>query len=442
VLLFRLLLSLQISPGWWALMGAFLVDHIPELIALAVLLGLSGFFSGSEAALMSLTREQIRAYERGPGRAGKTILRLLADPRLFLATVLVGNTFVNICFYSVSFRLSQKVSDVSPWWAGVFGVASLFLVIIFGEVTPKSLAVMRPETFSRMAAVPLGLFQRVAWPAAQACVSIVRAVTEGVAGRLGRETYVNADELKMLVEMAEQQRVLDHGARSMIHDVVDLSRVRVKQIMTHRVDMARFQIDSGRERLLELVQATRHKRYPVYSRNSDDIAGVLHVRDVLLNPEAELRALVRPAVFVPETQTVERLLRQFREQGAGLAIVVDEYGGTAGMVTIEDVLEEIVGEIDDEYDEERPDVQRLAWDTYLLPGNLDVESWREMFETDMPSMNVDTLGGLVMGLVGRMPAVGDRVVFCGLELTVAAMRRRRVESVRVRLLPKEEEARA
>ena len=419
-------------------MGALLAGHVPELLILAFLLGCSAFFSGSETALFSLTRERLRGYERQPGSAGPRIIQLLSRPKMLLATILIGNTVVNVLFYSVSFRLAQKSATVSPWAGGVIGVASLFLVIVFGEVSPKSIAVGHPEGFARLAVVPLYWFSRAARPAAAVCVAIVRVVTEVVAARVGRDPYVNADELKMLVDLAAKQRVLDHGERAMIQAAVDVGVTRVKQIMVPRVDMALFQIDAGRDKFLRLVRASRHTCYPVYTRSVDDIAGALLTRDVLLNPNAGLHSLVRPATFVPETKTVESLLRQFREQRLSVAIVVDEYGGTSGMVTIEDVIEEIVGEIQDEYDRPTQDVVAVTPDVYLLSGNVSVEAWRDMFGLDLPTADVDTLGGMVAALLGRVPNAGDSVKLHGLELTVETMRRRRVERVRLRLLPLEE----
>ena len=268
-------------------------------------------------------------------------MNLLSRPKMLLATVLVGNTAVNVLFFSVSFRIAQKLATLSAWAGTAVGVVSFLLVIVFGEVSPKGMAVAHPEAWARIAAFPLFLFARVARPAATVCVAVVRVVSERVAQRSGHDFYVNADELKMLVELAEQQRVLDSDKRSMIQDVVDLSQTRVKQIMVPRVDMALFQIDAGRDKFLDLVRSTRHKRYPAYTETVDDVSGVLLARDVLLNPETDLGSLVRPVTFVPETKTVEALLRQFREQRLGFAIVVDEYGGTAGLVTLEDVVEVI-----------------------------------------------------------------------------------------------------
>jgi putative hemolysin len=421
-------------------MVALLADHIFELVALVALLGGSGFFSGSETALFSLTREQLRRYERGESRAEGLIVRLLHDPGLLLATVLVGNTAVNVLFFSLSFTLAHAAHrQVSAVAGGAVGVASLLLIIVFGEVAPKGVAVAHSEAFAHRIAIPMYLFQRAAWPAAYLCVKMVQQLSAWLERYTEREVYVNADELKMLVEMAKRQQVLAGTAPAMMQDVVDLKRTRVKQIMVPRVDIAAFRFGGGRDRFIELVRQTHHNRYLVYTNTMDDISTALLARDVYLNPQAELRSLQRPVVFVPETKTVEDLLRQFREQMLDFAVVVDEYGGTAGMVTIEDVIEEVFGEIEDEYDEPETEVRSLGQNSYLLSGNLSVESWRDIFGHDLPPADADTLGGVVTALLGRMPKAGDTVTFRGLELTVRRMRRRRVGQVLLRLLPASEE---
>ena len=331
----------------------------------------------------------------------------------------------------------QEATKLSPWAAGALGVASLALVIVFGEVGPKGLAIAHPEGFARVIAVPLLLVQKVLRPAALVCVRLIRAMTGWVRRFAPQEPYIHADELKMLVEMAEKQQVLDAPMRGMIQDVVDIGQTRVKQIMVPRVDMSVFRNGSGRERFLEVFRATPHKRYLCYGETLDDIENVLFTRDVLLAPQAELRGLLRPVVFVPETKTVESLLHMFRRQGLDFAVVVDEYGGTAGMVTIEDVIEEIFGEIVDEFDPVGPEVREEPDGSYLLKGDLSLETWREMFGHELPSANVDTVGGIVTALLGRMPKAGDTVTFQNLEFGVESMRGRRVESVRLRLLPEE-----
>ena len=417
-------------------MAAVLADHVFALVLLALLLAGSAFFSGSETALFSLPRERLRDLERSRTPAGDRILRLLRDPKLLLATILVGNMAINVLFYSVSYRLVEDAARrVSPFAGGALSLATLALVVVFGEVVPKNFAVARPFRFAQLVSAPLLLFEKAAYPVSRTCVAFIRWMSGWVAEHARHDVYLNADELKMLVEIAEQRGVIRGPAPAMMQEVVNLGMTRVKQIMIPRVDVAMFRLGEGRDKFVELVRGTRHKRYLVYEQSIDDASKAILAREVLLSPEEPLENLLRPVVFVPETKTVEKLLRQFREQGLDFAVVVDEYGGTSGMVTIEDVIEEVFGEIEDEHDAPAEGVEQVAADTYLLPGDLSLADWREAFGLDLPHADVDTVGGLVTALLGRIPRVGDKVSLKGMEFTVEEMRRRRVRRARLRLLP-------
>lgn len=420
-------------------MPAVLADHLFGLVLLAVLLVGSGFFSGSETALFSLPREWLRDLERKRTPSGDRILLLLRDPKRLLATILVGNMGVNILFYSVSYRLVEDATRrVSALAGGAVGLASLALVVVFGEVGPKGFAVQRPSQFARMVSGPLLLFHRAVHPVSRGCAWLLLKLSGWIGASGEREVYVNAEELKMLVEMTAQRGVIRGAAPAMLQEVVNLGMTRVKQIMVPRVDVAMFRLAEGREKFVELVRRTHHKRYLVYDRSIDDVSKALLAREVLLAPDEPLENLLRPVVFVPETKTVEDLLRQFREQELDFAVAVDEYGGTAGMVTIEDVIEEVFGEIEDEHDAPAEGIVQTGPDTYLLPGDLSLAEWRETFGMALPEVNVETVGGLVTALLGRMPRVGDAVAFQGMEFTVVEMRRRRIRRARLRLLPGEE----
>lgn len=419
---------------------AVLADHVFGLFMLAFLLVASAFFSGSETALFSLPRETLRDLERDRTPAGDRILRLLRDPKLLLATILVGNMGVNILFYSISYRVVEDAARrASPFAGGALSLVTLALVVVFAEVGPKNVAVARPMRFARLVAAPLLLFEKAAYPAARACAFLAQQMSAWIAKYARRELYVNAEELKMLVEMAEHRGVIRGAAPAMMQEVVNLGMTRVKQIMVHRVDVAMFRLEEGRERLVELIRRTRHKRYLVYEQSIDDTSKALLSREVLLSPEEPLENLLRPVVFVPETMTVEKLLRQFRQQGLDFAVAVDEYGGTAGMVTIEDVIEEVFGEIEDEHDAPAEGVEQVAPGTYVLPGDLSLADWREAFGLELPPADVDTVGGVITALLGRMPRVGDSATFQGMEFTVAEMRRRRIRRARLRLIPEGED---
>ncbi len=240
-------------------------------------------------------------------------------------------------------------------------------------------------------------------------------------------------ELKLLVGMAEQAGVLSRHTRGMIEQVVELGTIRAREIMVPRVDMPLFSTAQGREALRAQIQRSRTELVLFYEGSADNVIGVIQSRDVFLHPEAELRSLLRPVRFVPETVPVEDLLRDFGRTREKVVVVVDEYGGTAGMVTQEQILEEIVGDLREEHEPKSDPVQMMDEDTYLLEGDLNARDWRPLLAAGFERAGVETVGGFVMSLLGRVPREGDAVAHRGLRFMVEKMSGRRIRRVRVQL---------
>ena len=312
------------------------------------------------------------------------------------------------------------------------------MVILFGEVSPKGIAVGHPVRFAQAVAPLLFLFCYAARPVSAVLTRMAQTFTNFFSSRLPRLPYVTRQELKMLMGMAEQQGVLDSDTRGMMQQVVELVNIRVNEVMIPRVDTIMFDIASGREEFHNLVQRTHEGRIPAYEGSMDNVVGMLVAREVFLEPEVELRQLLRPVRFVPETQTVERLLRQFRRTRDHAAIVVDEFGGTAGLVTLENLLEEVVGEIRDEFEPEETPVQEVDEDTYLLAGDLNTREWRQLLGVGFDPPGVETVAGFVMSLLGRIPKGGDSVEWRGLRFGIEKMSGRRVVLVRVQRIQEED----
>jgi len=409
-----------------------LAAHVPELVGLCVLLGFSAFFSGSETALFTLTRSEVRVMERASGRAERYIAEMLRTPQALLTVILFGNMVVNVAFYAVSFFITVDIArNVSAGAAAASGVASLLAVIIFGEVSPKGMAVGRPRWFARVIAAPLYLYFRALRPLGWLLQSVAQRVTGFLASRLPRTPNVSREELQTLVAMAEEQGVMQSDVRAMIHQVMALGTIRAREIMVPRVDVPMFDLNDDRGRLHDLIRRTGEERIPVYAGSRDNVIGMLVSRRVLLHPEKPIRELLEPVRFVPETQTLESLLRHFRETGDPVAVVVDEYGGTSGLVDLERVFEQVVGEIRDESESAAQPVRQIDADTYLLEGDLNAREWREHLGVSFDRPGVETVGGFVTALLGRIPRTGDTVVWRGLRFTVERMTGRRVDLVRV-----------
>ena len=400
-------------------------------IILAVSACLSMFFSGSETALFSLPADLLSRM-RGEEGARGAVARLLEDPKRLLTTVLFGNMVVNVVFFSVSFLLVvESRRALGTTWSAVLSLCSLLFVIIFCELLPKNLAVAYARPFSLLSAYPLLTFERVFWPFIIALEKITGGIAQFFGRHFEREPFIRSDELRMLIDLSEKEGVVEEDVGEMIAEVVELSEIALREVMIPRVEIVCFDLDDSPEELKRLFQEHKHTLMPVYEDRMDNMQGAIHAKDFLFRDESqELRELIRPIPFLPESATAEDALERMREEHTRMAFVVDEYGAVEGLIAVEDVLEEIVGEIRDEYDvEEVPPVEQIGTNRYRLRGDLNVRDWREAFEVELPELSADTIGGLVMTLLERLPRKGDTVHYRNLKLTVEQVRGRRVVSV-------------
>lgn len=414
-----------------------------HLAAMALLLGASAFFSGSETALFYLSRDQLRRFRTSGNPLRYLAARLMDDPRGVLVTVLFGNMTVNVGFFAMSVMLAHQIGDRFPgqawaWRVGIFIVAPL-LVIVFGEVTPKSLAATRPARIAPWVSLPLTLLGWVVlplrWILGYAVVGPLQRLITG--RRPVPRALVTTDELQAIVEVSEREGAVSRDESEMLTEVLELAELRVREVMTPRVEIVACDVRTPTPRVLDLFRRSRHTKIVVYEGRIDEARGVVYAKTAFLAPDRPLATLVRPVHYVPETKTVESLLKEFRANRIQLAMVVDEYGGVAGLVTLEDCLEEIVGEIEDETDRPGPEpVRRLGPAEYLLAGNLSIRSWADLFDQDRPDVGgrYSTVAGFVTSLLGRVPRQGDAATWRNLEFTVEEVRRRRVMRVRLRLL--------
>ena len=397
------------------------------------LLCFSAFFSATETAFFSLTREEVDRFGKSNSKSERLVQTLLKTPKNLLTTILLGNMLANIGFYCTSYGLAQKIAVDSPyggiWVVGTVCIISLLTIIIMGEVIPKNIAVKIPDQYSRWAAIPIYLFDRIFWPFRVILTSIINSISSVFDKGSGDEKCVTIDELKMLVEFSEKQGIVDQEERSMIHGILDFKRAQIKEIMLPRVDMNLFDIADPVQELIELARETKETKFPIYEETPDNIIGMVHAKDIFLNPNVQLKDILKPVQFVPEPKSIEGLLRQFRREGSQLAIVVDEHGGTAGLITLEDIIEEIVGEIQDEHEKPRETINKIDENKYLISGNLSLRDWSDTFGVEIEPMGVDTIGGLVIALLEHIPQKGDSVKYEDYIFTVEGVRKRRVTSI-------------
>jgi CBS domain containing-hemolysin-like protein len=419
----------------------FFADHYLAVPSLGVLLLMSGYFSGTETALFSLSPGQLYRLRHTGGRLERMVGGMMNRPRRVLNVLLLGNMLVNVAYASDSAVLLQDLAHRGgPLVFLAASVVSVLGLILIGEVTPKMLAIRLGARWAVAAVGPLAVIQRALNPIVAVLDRLLVApATRVLAPRTGEGAHVTAEELYRLLEINARQGLIPRDAGEFLQEIIELTDLRVSDIMVPRVDMVTFDIDRPRSELAELFRQTHLRKIPVYEQDVDHILGVIHAKRMLLKPGAPLRSLVRDVVFVPDAGNLEKLLLQLRVRRAQMAIVVDEYGGTAGLVTIEDVLEEIVGDIPDETGQQpdSPVVDRIGRDEYLIDADLGLHEWADAFHLDLASQRISTIGGFLSAQLGRVPRVGDSVDYGNVRFTVRSMRRRRIGRIHVQLTEKQ-----
>jgi putative hemolysin len=412
--------------------------HWPAIAALVLLIGGSAFFSGSEAALISLSRLRARGMlERGV-KGADVVLRLLDERNRFMTSILIGNTVVLLAADSLATLIFVSVGVPNPaiWSTGIMTV----LLLAFGEIIPKTIAVANNERWSvRLAPV----LERVAWvmtPINAAFLFFTNMIVRlfGVSPA-ANGPFVTEDDIRNIVNAGAEQKVLEEQEREMIHSIIQFGDTIVREVMTPRPDMFAIDVASSARRALDLVIAEGYSKLPVYEDTIDNVIGVAHDRELLIAlsngtlAQTPIRALMRPITLVPETKRVSELLREMQRGKFSLAIVVDEYGGTAGLVTMEDLLEEIVGEIRDEHDEgEEESIRILALDEAIVDAKTNIEDVNAKLGTHLPHEDFETIGGLTVGLFGRLPHEGEEIdAGDDVKLRIDRTRGRRILSVHV-----------
>ncbi len=429
-----------------------------ELLLVAVLILIGGFFAAAEIALITVKRHRLTQLI-GEGRQSARIAqRLTEDPGRFLATIQVAITFLGflasaIGAVSLSGSLATLVRGI-PLEAVqgaaneiAFVLVTLVIALVsitVGELVPKTLALTFAERFALAVARPIswlsGLLRPVVWLVSSISNVLVRALG-------GRERpqggYLSTEELKILVETGSEAGSIEEGEKEMIHGVIELSELRVHEVMVPRIGIRAVEVNDPIDDVLDVVVRAGHSRVPVFDGTIDNIVGILYAKDLLPylkraegTPAIDVRAMARPAIYVPESKAVDELLREMQAAKRHMAIVVDEYGGTAGLVTLEDVVEEIVGEIQDEYDVEQPLVEPAVIEEQLafrVDGRVSIDDLRDLFDLsdneEEDEEAYDTVGGLIVHRFGRIPLPGAEVVFRGVTLLVEAADPRRVAKV-------------
>ncbi|HYO61073.1 MAG TPA: hemolysin family protein [Actinomycetota bacterium] len=404
------------------------------LVVIALLLLVAAFFAMAETAISRIGRAKaLHLAQEKPGKRSARLLKIVEDPAPFLNVVLFVTLLAHISGTTLATGLALR--ELGEAGEAVAAGAMTFLIFVVAEVVPKTYTVQRTETAGLLAAGPIYFFGRLLMPLAKALILVANGLMFLLPGRgLPKGPFVTEDEIRHMVDVAEEEEEIEEEERELIHSVFEFGDTVVREVMVPRPDMIVIRADAPLDEALGTIIEGGYSRVPIYEGDNDNIIGVLYAKDLLKRihekrSESKVSALGRAPLFVPEQKKVAELLREMQEQHVHMAIVVDEYGGTAGLVTIEDLIEEIVGEIVDEYDQEEPLVEPVDESRIRVDAKMPIDEVNELLEVDLPHEEWDTVGGLVFGLTGRVPEVGESVRFDSLEFKTERVTGRRVQKV-------------
>lgn len=411
-------------------------EQLVHLAILGLLFALSAFFSGSETALMSLDKLRLKYLVEKRRRGADRLESLLDHPDRLLSAILVGNNLVNIAASVFATTLFVELYGDRGELMTILVLTPLLL--IFSEVCPKTYAAQYPEKISFLVLRPIVAVMWLLMPVVWLVTGLSRALTRFLQGEEKRP-LISEDEIRSIISVGEQTGVVAKEKRRMLHGVFELSQIRVRDVMIPRTEVVGVEVDAPFETVLKTVQQARHSRFPVYRESLDDVVGIIHSKDILNYVGGaegfDLRRIARAPYFVPESKPIEALLQSFRRKHLHLAMVIDEYGGVEGIVTLEDIFEEIVGEIQDEYDVEEVLIRELEPGRFLVDGSASLRTINRRFGLHFSEEHANTLAGLLLRTMGTIPQQGERCAVDGVTLIVRKVLDRRVEEIEMIFAP-------
>ncbi|GAA0071624.1 hemolysin family protein [Clostridium sardiniense] len=411
-------------------------SYTGQIVLLLVLLVLSAFFSMSETALMSLSKIRIRHMVEEGVKGAKLVEKLIEDPNKLLGAILIGNNIVNIGASAIATSLAVKVSGGSESAVAIVTAVMTVLILIFGEITPKSIAKQKSEQVSLGVSKPIKLCVFIFKP----FVVIFTAISSVFIRLFGgdpkaTEPFITEEELKTMVGVSEEEGVLEDVEKEMIFNVFDFADLQVKDVMVQRVDVTAIEVNDSYEDLLKIIKEDQYSRIPVYDDTIDDIIGILNVKDLIIagyKGEAfNVTEYMREPLYTFEFKKITELFNEMKKSRNHMAVVLDEYGGTVGIVTIEDLVEEIVGDIQDEYDKERDMIEVIKEDEYVVDGSARLDDISDLIGVNMESEEFDSVGGLIIGELGRIPEEHEEIVIDRIRFVVEEIEKNRIMKVRI-----------
>lgn len=408
-----------------------------QLIAIIILLCLSAFFSSSETALTTVNQIRMRTLADNGDKRAARVLHVTGNPGKMLSAILIGNNIVNLSASSISTSLAIHLFGNTG--AGIATGILTFLILIFGEVTPKTMATIKADSMSLTAAAPIGFLMKILTPV----IFIINKLSLGLMFLLhvnikDAQKKMTEEELRTIVDVSQENGVIEHEERDMIHNLFDFGDAEAKEIMVPRIDMTFVQADATYQEVLDIFRQDMFTRLPVYEDSTDNVIGIINMKDFLLQndtPEFSVRNLLREPYFTYEHKNTADLFLEMRKSSISLAIVLDEYGVTAGLITLEDLLEEIVGEIRDEYDaDEEDDITRISDREFYVLGSANLNDVSEALSLHFTSDDYDTIGGYCLGLLDHLPEKNEIILTDNnILLRIDRMEKNRIERIYIRL---------
>ena len=413
-----------------------------QILIVIGLLALSAFFSSSETAMMTVNKIRVRNLADAGLSSAQTLMKVLDNQPKMLSAILIGNNIVNISASSLATILVTRA--FGDMYVGVGTGILTLLVLIFGEITPKTSATLYSETMALRFAKPIYMIMQVLTPV----IFIVDKLSQGVLRLLHvdpnkKQDAITEDELRTIVEVSHEEGVIESDEKKMIYNVFDFGDSVAKDIMVPRIDMTFIDVDATFSEVIEVFREVKYTRYPVYEETTDNVIGIINIKDLLLTENQKkfcIRDYLREPLYTYEFKKTAELMVELRKTQNNIAIVLDEYGATAGLITLEDMLEEIVGEIRDEYDEDEEDlIRRIGPREYVVEAAMKLDDLNDQLGLDLESEDYDSIGGFIIGLLDHLPEEGEEVTHKTLRFVVDKVDRNRIDKIHLYIQEEETE---
>ena len=405
---------------------------VTQLIILIILLMLSAFFSSAETALTTVNRIRIRSLADDGSKREKTVLKITDNSGKMLSAILIGNNIVNVAAASITTSLAYSLGGSA---VAIANAVITVAILLFGEITPKTTATIHAEKLALIYAPIISIFMKIMTPV----IFIINGLSNAVLLLLridpnAKNQTMTENELRTIVDVSHEDGVIESDEKEMIYNVFDLGDAKAKDVMVPRVHVTFADVNTTYEELIEIFREDKFTRLPIFEDSTDNVIGTINMKDLLLfdnTKEFHIRDILREAYFTYEYKNISELLVEMREASFNIAIVLDEYGDTAGLITLEDILEEIVGEIHDEYDENEEDfIKEIDEREYMIEGSTNLDDLNDRLDLQLESEDYDSLGGFIIEHLDRLPEEGDSITTeDGLRLVVESLDKNRIESV-------------